>query len=293
MGQWEAITAAISNSTGTPFDLARAAPLGGGDINSAYRLEGKDGARYFVKLNDADKLAMFRAEHAGLEELARTRSVRVPRPVVHGVCGPLAFLVLEHLELRGGGDARLLGGQLAALHRASAPQFGFAFDNTIGSTAQRNGWKAVWVEFWREQRLGFQLQLARHNGGGGKLQELGERLQEALPLFFAGYAPQPSLLHGDLWGGNHSYLGDGTPVIYDPAPYYGDREADLAMTELFGGFNPEFYRAYDDAWPLDPGYATRKTLYNLYHILNHANLFGGGYARQAEGMIQRLLSETA
>ncbi len=236
---------------------------------------------------------MFAAEHAGLRQMADTRTVRVPQPVAHGVAGPLAFLALEYLQLAGRGNARVLGEQLAAQHCASATQFGFAFDNTIGSTPQPNDWMNEWIGFWRERRLGFQLQLARRNGYGGKLLELGERLQEALPSFFAGYTPQPSLLHGDLWGGNHSYLADGTPVIYDPAPYYGDREADIAMTELFGGFDPGFYDAYRASWPLDAGYGTRKTLYNLYHILNHANLFGGGYARQAEGMMQRMLAETA
>lgn len=291
MRQWGEISAAIGKAAGSPFEFARAVPLGGGDINSAYRLEGKDGARYFAKLNDAGKQAMFAAEHAGLEELAKSRSVRAPLPVAHGVCDPLSFLVLEYLELKGGGDARLLGEQLAAMHRATAPQFGFALDNTIGSTPQPNGWMDEWIAFWRDRRLGFQLRLAQENGHGGKLQELGERLLENLPLFFAGYAPQPSLLHGDLWGGNHSYLGDGTPVIYDPAPYYGDREADLAMTELFGGFDAGFYAAYQVAWPLDAGYTTRKSLYNLYHVLNHANLFGGGYARQAEGMMQKLLAK--
>ena len=112
---------------------------------------------------------------------------------------------------------------------------------------------------------------------------------EKLPDYFGDYHPAPSLLHGDLWGGNHAYAEDGTPVLFDPAPYYGDRESDLAMTELFGGFDRAFYAAYRAAWPLDAGYARRKALYNLYHILNHANLFGGGYARQAEGMMQRLL----
>ncbi len=151
-----------------------------------------------------------------------------------------------------------------------------------------NGWSSDWITFWREQRLGFQLGLAARNGYGGKLQEMGHRLMERLPELFDGYRPQPSLLHGDLWGGNHAYLADGAPVIFDTALYYGDREADLAMTELFGGFDPEFYAAYIAAWPLDTGYATRKTLYNLYHILNHANLFGGGYIRQAEVMMQKL-----
>lgn len=170
-------------------------------------------------------------------------------------------------------------------------QFGFLQDNFIGTTPQPNGWKDNWVDFWREQRLGFQLQLAARNGHGGRLKTLGEKLLDVLPVFFAGYEPQPSLLHGDLWGGNHAFLADGTPVIFDPAPYYGDRECDLAMMELFGGYPADSYAAYRAVYPLDAGYATRRDLYNLYHILNHANLFGDGYAKQAEQMMLRLLAE--
>lgn len=289
MNRWDEITEAITRATGSVFELARAVPVGGGDINQAFRLEGKNGTRYFVKLNDAARHAMFAAELAGLQRLAASGAIRVPQAVTCGTCGALAFLVLDYLDLGGAGSARLLGEQLAALHRAFAPDFGFDIDNTIGSTPQPNGWMHEWVDFLRERRLGYQLQLARANCYDGELQDLGARLLESLPVFFAGYTPRPSLLHGDLWGGNYAYLGDGTPVIYDPAPYYGDREADLAMTELFGGFDPVFYRAYRAAWPLDAGYGVRKTLYNLYHILNHANLFGGGYARQAERMMRELL----
>ena len=133
------------------------------------------------------------------------------------------------------------------------------------------------------------MRLAAQNGYGGQLQRLGEKLMDSLPAFFADYTPQPSLLHGDLWSGNHAYLQNGTPTIFDPAIYYGDRECDIAMTELFGGYDTDFYAAYRSAYPLDAGYATRRDLYNLYHILNHANLFGGGYARQAEQMMQKLL----
>jgi protein-ribulosamine 3-kinase len=289
--QWHDIAEAIGRTTGTGFAVARASPLSGGDINSAYRIEDNCGARYFVKLNSAETLPMFEAEAAGLGIMGAADAIRVPRPVAHGVTRGQAFLVLEFLELGSRGNARALGEQLAALHRASADRFGFARDNTIGSTPQPNGWKADWIEFWRERRLGFQLQLAARNGFRGRLPELGAQLLEALPAFFSAYSPQPSLLHGDLWGGNHAYLPDGAPVIFDPAPYFGDREADLAMTELFGGFDAEFYSAYRAAWPLDAGYAVRKHLYKLYHILNHANLFGGGYARQAEQMLHRLLAE--
>jgi len=147
-----------------------------------------------------------------------------------------------------------------------------------------------WIAFYRAWRLRPQFELARHNAAPRGLLRQGERLLERLEAFFPGYHPMPSLLHGDLWGGNHGYA-DGVPVLFDPAVYYGDREVDLAMTELFGGYPADFYAAYREAWPLDPGYRVRKPLYNLYHVLNHFNLFGGGYAAQAEAMVRRLLAE--
>lgn len=289
MINWSAIAAAIGSATPSRFEYADAVPVSGGCISQAWRIEGRDGSRYFAKLNDASKQGLFAAESAGLTALTATHTVRVPLLLTQGATGSHAFLVLEHLDLQGSGDARLLGEQLAALHRCTAEEFGFVQDNTLGETPQRNTWSSDWIAFWRKHRLGFQLDLAARNGHGGKLQELGHRLMERLPELFDGYQPQPSLLHGDLWGGNHAFLADGTPMLFDPAPYYGDREADLAMTELFGGFDQNFYAAYRTAWPLHEGYATRRILYNLYHVLNHANMFGGGYARQAEGMMQRLL----
>ena len=282
---------AIRDATHHPLDVRNATPVGGGSINQAYRLEGTDGSRYFLKLNDARHLPMFAAEAQGLNAIAATNTLRVPQPVAHGTTNAHSFLMLEHLELGSRGNAQQLGEQLAALHRFTNEKFGFSQDNYIGTTPQPNDWKDNWMDFWREQRLGFQLRLAAQNGYGGKLQALGEKLLDALPAFFTGCMPQPALLHGDLWSGNHAFLADGTPVIFDPAPYYGDRECDLAMTELFGGYPADFYAAYRAAYPLDDGYAVRRDLYNLYHILNHANLFGGGYARQAEGMMQRLLAE--
>lgn len=305
---WPAISAAIGAATRQPFELSTHAVTGGGCINQAYRIRGEDGRQFFVKLNDAHHHPMFAAEATGLEAIAATHTLRVPQPVAHGTAGAHGFLVLEYLELHPRGDAKLLGARLAALHRCTPPPlpcrervdtlhsltsscFGFAQDNFIGTTPQPNGWKDDWVAFWREQRLGFQLRLAAQNGYGGRLQTLGEKLLAALPAFFDNYSPQPALLHGDLWSGNHAFLANGTPVIFDSAPYYGDRECDLAMTELFGGYPAEFYAAYRASYPPDTGYTVRKELYNLYHILNHANLFGVGYARQAEGMMQRLLAE--
>src|SRR5512146_884187 len=280
MAVWDVVASAISDATRCPFALRCATPVGGGSINDAYRLEGNGGTRYFLKLNAARHHPMFMAEAAGLDSIAATNTLRVPQPVAHGIAGGQSYLVLEHLELSPRGDAELLGRQLAALHRCRGEGFGGTQDNFIGTTLQPNGWADDWIEFWRQQRLGVQLRLAAENGYADQLQDLGERLLDALPAFFAGYTPQSSLLHGDLWSGNHAYQTDGAPVIFDPAAYYGDRECDLAMTELFGGYPTGFYAAYRAAWPLDVGYASRRELYNLYHILNHANLFGGGYVRQ-------------
>jgi fructosamine-3-kinase len=286
---WDRIAAEIRNATGEAFAIAHRAGLGGGCINDACLLKG-GGRRYFVKLKRADKAEMFAAEAEGLAEILATKTLRVPAPVCHGADSSASWLVLEYLELGGRGDARELGRRLAALHRVTGRRFGWKRDNTIGSTPQVNTPGKDWIAFWREHRLGFQLRLAAKNGFRGTLQAMGERLMGRLGAFFTGYTPAPSLLHGDLWGGNHGYTVSGEPVVFDPAVYYGDREADLAMTELFGGFGAGFYAAYNEAWPLDSGYAVRKQLYNLYHVLNHANLFGGGYASQAEAMMERLLA---
>jgi fructosamine-3-kinase len=288
----KAIAATLREITGTPFTPRHVHTVGGGCINSAYRLEDA-GRDYFVKLNRRESLPMFEAEAEGLRAIAATATVRVPRPVGTGLAGSLAYLILEYLPLRPGHGAsdRLLGWQLAGLHRIEQSCFGWTRDNTLGSTPQPNPLSADWVDFWAQHRLGFQLRLAAERGYGGRLQRRGEELLARLGELLAGHAPKPSLLHGDLWGGNAASDDRGRPVIFDPACYHGDRETDLAMTELFGGFGPDFYAAYRDAYPLDAGYATRKILYNLYHVLNHLNLFGGGYLGQAEAMAERLLAE--
>jgi protein-ribulosamine 3-kinase len=285
------IAAHIAEASGRPFAPAGPKHLGGGCINSAVMLSDGD-SHWFVKLNSAALLDMFEAEAAGLAQMADTGAIRVPQPLCTGRVDGDSYIVMEYIALgRAGRDGQAQAGrQLAALHRHSAEGYGWQRDNTIGATPQPNAWQQDWLDFWRDQRLGFQLQLAAQNGYGGRLQQLGEQLLNAFPALID-HAPAPSLLHGDLWGGNMSFDSDGQPVIYDPATYYGDREADIAMTELFGGFGGDFYAAYNEAWPLDAGYATRKTLYNLYHILNHLNLFGSGYAGQAEGMLGRLLAQ--
>ncbi|VAW96653.1 Ribulosamine/erythrulosamine 3-kinase potentially involved in protein deglycation [hydrothermal vent metagenome] len=287
---WNLLAEHISQATAEPFEIQTHNAVGGGCINSAYRVQSKNKA-YFVKLNNANKLNMFEAEAAGLAELALAKAIRVPYVVCCGVNGSQSYIVMEHLSLSGRGSMQNFASQLEKLHRYSNSQFGWHQDNTIGSTLQKNQQSDNWLSFWNSQRLGFQLELARQNGASKNLLTKGERIQADLALFFQGYTPEISLLHGDLWSGNVAFTDNGEPVIFDPATYYGDREADIAMTELFGGFSSDFYAHYSECWPLDDGYRMRKHLYNLYHILNHFNMFGGGYGAQAEGMCGQLLSE--
>lgn len=295
-----AIAERISAASGEPFRPDSVRGVGGGCINRAMVLS--DGTTsWFVKVNRAALLDMFEAEADGLVAMADTASIRVPAPLCTGIAdagvsGGQAFIAMEYIAFGGSGSgagsraSAVAGERLAAMHRATSADFGWHRDNTIGSTPQHNRPHRDWIEFWRRERLGFQLELAARNGYAGRLARRGERLLERFAALID-HAPAPSLLHGDLWGGNFGIAADGSPVIFDPACYLGDREADLAMTELFGGFGADFYAAYQGAWALDDGYRTRKTLYNLYHILNHLNLFGSGYLGQAEAMIDRLLAE--
>ncbi|MGA9852933.1 MAG: fructosamine kinase family protein [Gammaproteobacteria bacterium] len=249
-----------------------------------------DDSTWFVK-TAPDARDLFDAEADGLKALAECKAIRVPRVLAAGEQDGEAFLVMEWLSLRHkiGVAAARLGEQLVLQHQSFGQDFGWRQNNFIGVTPQFNTLADDWVQFFREHRLGFQLRLAAENGYRGALQDRGAQLMEKLPALFSGYTPQPSLLHGDLWGGNWGVLDTGEPVIFDPAAYYGDREADIAMTELFGGFDPKFFSVYNAVWPLDAGYRVRRDLYNLYHVLNHLNLFGGGYLRQAEQMLARLL----
>jgi fructosamine-3-kinase len=291
MTDWAQIGRDIRETSGEPFDPRAPSSVGGGCINTAVRLT--DGSRsWFVKTNSAGRLAMFEAELAGLRAMAETGTIRVPRPLCCGRAGDSSYLAMEWIDWGHGGalSQAEAGRQLAQMHRAQAKRFGWDRDNTIGSTPQINTWTDDWTEFWRENRLGYQLQLAATHGYGGRLQQLGKRLLESFAALID-HDPRPSLIHGDLWGGNIGFDQNTAPVLFDPASYFADREAELAMTELFGGFAEPFYAAYNETWPLDPGYKVRKHLYNLYHILNHLNLFGSGYAGQAQRLIERLLSE--
>jgi fructosamine-3-kinase len=290
MSLWETIGADIEAATGRRAGLRQLESVGGGCINQAVRVAYGDSS-YLVKLSSAGQVEMFAAEALGLQELQQCSELRIPEPLCWGEDGQSSWLVMEYLDLGGRGDAAALAAGLASMHRITRPVFGWVRDNTIGSTPQINTPADDWIEFWRDRRLRFQLDLAARNGAGGSLQAGGERLLDEFPRLFGGYTPPASLLHGDLWGGNQAFTRSGEPAIYDPAVYYGDREADIAMTELFGGFGRDFYAAYREHYPLDEGYAVRRRLYNLYHVINHFNMFGGGYLSQAQGMLDSLLSE--
>lgn len=289
---FEAIAGAIGAQLGGVCASEPEEAVSGGSINRCYRWR-CGGTLLFVKVADQRGAPGLAAESAGLARLADARAVRIPRVLAHGTAGRSTFLALEWIESRPAGRTaeHRLGERLAAQHRVTVGQFGLADDNFIGTTRQPNGWVEDWAEFFRERRLRHQLALAVQNGFGDLLEKPGARLLESVDALLAGHRPQASLLHGDLWAGN--WLADerDEPVIFDPAVYYGDRETDLAMTRLFGGFGRAFYDAYRDAAPLPAGHAVRAELYNLYHVLNHANLFGGGYARQARAGIDRLLAE--
>lgn len=289
MPDWSSIAKHLRDAGVRLSDAPIPRPVGGGDISAAWRLD-TDGGELFLKTGPASSIEMFAAEAEGLAEIASAKAVRVPEVFVIGQIEDTAFLALEWLsfERTSAKSERLLGEQLAEMHRTVKDRFGWHRDNTIGLTPQFNDWSADWVEFFREHRLGYQLQLAAENGFTGELQDQGARLLRRLPLFFDAYKPIPSLLHGDLWGGNWA-SSDGVPVIFDPAVYYGDRETDLAMTKLFGGFGTAFYNTYESTWPLEPGSPERQNLYQLYHVLNHLNLFGSGYLGRALALMRALL----
>jgi len=275
-----------------PDDSRSPRRVGGGDICAAWCLPTSTGP-LFLKITDADRYDLFVTEAEGLAELARPGAIRVPRVIAHGYRGDTAYLALEWIDLgRGDSEAgNALGSGLAALHRHVSPSHGWHRDNWIGRTPQPNTGTTNWCAFWTEHRMRHQLDLAASHGYRGKLQQLGEELLRAMPDLLNGHAPEASLLHGDLWGGNWG-VADGVPVIFDPAVYYGDREADLAMTRLFGGFDRAFYDAYEASWPLPAGHEGRLPIYQLYHVLNHLNLFGGGYLGHAEALLHRILATT-
>ncbi len=291
MIDWHDITAQINTASGLTLNASVVKSVGGGSINSAYLL-GEPNQGVFVKTNRPNQLGMFLAEAAGLASLSEANAIAVPTVYCTGKTRGVAFIAMQALKIGRAKTAskQQFGSQLAAMHRFQKQRFGAAINNTIGYTQQVNTWHDNWFTFWRENRLNFQLDLAKNNGAAAALIDNGFDLSERFEVLFDS-TPKAACLHGDLWQGNWGFDESGQPLIFDPAHYFGDRETDIAMTKLFGRASDDFYAAYQDAYPLRPDYAIRETFYNIYHILNHYNLFGGGYADQAQKMIQSVLSE--
>jgi fructosamine-3-kinase len=285
---WTQIAQAITEATGQDFAIANTKSVGGGCINQGYQVSGNS-TEYFVKLNQASQVEMFVAEAIGLKQMYATQTITVPQPICWGIADNSSYIVLQWLDLKGGSSQSWtqMGHQLAAMHREGTNKsFGWERNNTIGSTPQINTWTDNWADFFAQHRIGYQLKLAKRRGGNfGDPNQVIKAVRDKL----ADRQLQASLVHGDLWSGNAAITKDGKPVILDPATYYGDRETDIAMTELFGGFPRAFYDGYNEAWQLDSGYQQRKSIYNLYHVLNHFNLFGGGYGSQAQRIINNVI----
>jgi fructosamine-3-kinase len=290
----DALSSAVSTALGREVHLESTSgggySGGGGASTSAVR-DPATSTKYFVKSATGGK-NMLRAEYLGVKAMSETNTVQVPTPIAYGESNGRAFVVFECLEFGGQGSQYELGQQLARMHRSMSDNgmFGFHVDNTIGATPQPNlPWMDDWIEFWDTHRLGHMLTLTDNAGySDAKIQQLRDKTRQLLS-----HKPQPSLVHGDLWGGNKGCCrksdGKVVPVIFDPATYYGDREVDVAMTYVFGGFNHDFYKGYESEWPLPPGHEQRRVVYNLYHILNHEVLFGGSYRNQARQMIEEIL----
>ena len=257
----------------------------GGDTSLAYVVETVS-TKFFLKSSQNRDLSLEASELRGLQELARCKDIKTPR--AYGIFSHKSsnYLLMEYLELSSHDNSSmsLLGRNLAKMHKFCSDKHGFCEDNFIGSNPQLNNEYLSWTEFYVQCRLLPQVQMTKNK----EIISATNKLISQIDFFFAGYTPSPSLLHGDLWSGNTASLANGEPVIFDPAVYYGDREADLAMTEMFGGFSKQFYDAYHQEWPIDKGYTHRKKLYLLYHTLNHANLFGGFYIQQAKSLLRDL-----
>ena len=288
MSFYRKIEIVLSETTGQPFNIEKRRPIGGGCVSAAECLSDPNRS-YFLKTNRTEFLGNFEAETDSLDSLAATATIRIPKPIASGIAHDRAYLLLEYIQ-PGSPNTRSwseFGRQLAALHKTPQPYFGWHRDNAIGTTLQSNLKSDDWISFLRDERLRPQIDMARYNGF---ILNGADRLFQTLPGYFENHSPWPSLLHGDLWSGNAAFDQNGQAFIFDPCCYFGDRETDLAFTEFFGGYPSDFYASYQDTLPYDSGYDKRKTLYNLYHCLNHYNLFGSSYAAQAQAMTDELLS---
>jgi len=289
------ICQAISKATGEDFytEQSTVGSSGGGGAQVGTLRDRKTGKTYFMKAAGPGQSKMLEAEFLGIKAMAETKTIKVPEPICFGKTGSRSYVIFEYLDI-GGGLGRLgdqAGRELAAMHRCTSSNgmFGFDIDNSCGATPQPNKWTATWAEFFDEQRLGHMFKLCRRDGYECRDEaKVRQKVREILSEHEKEHGVKPALVHGDLWTGNIGSAG-GRPVIFDPSTYYGDREVDIAMSRLFGSLPSSFYGAYNEEWSLPPGFQQRQTIYNLYHILNHYVLFGGGYQWQAESMISQIL----
>jgi protein-ribulosamine 3-kinase len=278
----------INEITGTPAKLTSVDAISGGDINRAFRVRTQSGS-YFLKYNDADRFPhMFETEALGLKLLKKTNAPRVPEVLAHGESGKHSWLLLEYIEP--GSYAKSFwddfGTELAQLHKNSADSFGLDHDNYIGSLPQSNKKHTSWNGFFIEERLEKQLEMARNKGLVDKsLIRSFDKLFKEIPSIFP--SGPPSLVHGDLWSGNSMCDANGKPCIIDPAVYFGFREMDIGMSKLFGGFANRFYESYHEAFPLASGWQSRIEICNIYPLLVHLNLFGGGYLGSVKAIVER------
>lgn len=284
----------LAKQENPPIHIVSAHLLSGGDTHTAYQLHTTT-QNYFLKLAPLHQRPILETEYHNLNALIQSNTLTCPTPYATGTYQENAWLLMEFIPLKQTGNETQRGKDLAFMHHQinHQPQpFGWFEDNFIGLNVQHNAWSNSWIQFYGQRRLLPQLELSQLKGAPNSLYQSGLKLIEALPFWFQDYQPEASLLHGDLWAGNSAFNTQGNPIFFDPACYYGDRETDLAMSELFNGFSPEFYQGYHEIFPIDSGYQQRKPLYQLYHLLNHFNLFGGAYLQQAETLIQTLLTDS-
>jgi protein-ribulosamine 3-kinase len=293
----EKIKAKIEEKLGSK--IKSFASLSGGCISDAFKITINDNSNFFLKYNSSISNDMFIKEANGLKELVKANAIRIPK-----VLGfDKDYILLEHVQtgnknlptekLRQSGKNffEQFGRNFAKMHKYTSDNYGFYEDNYIGSNLQKNIpyelEKNDWVSFYFNKRILFQFKLAEMLGNSTEELRKGiSRLENVIQEIIGGSDERPSILHGDLWSGNYMVDENGSPVLFDPAVYYGNREADLGMTKLFGSFNSEFYSTYHEEFPLKDGYEYRENIYKLYHVLNHLNLFGGGYYHQAISLIK-------
>jgi len=287
----EEISRLLEPVFGREVKVQSSSTTSGGCINQTSVLQLTHGERVFLKYNSHPPADFFAVEAKGLRLLAQAaKGPRIPKPLALQDGAKPTFLILEYIEESSPGQdfSVRFARSLAELHQTSHDSFGLDHDNYIGSTVQKNTQETNGIDFFRDQRLRPQQELARKAippSTDKNLSKLCDRLENYLDIS----GEKPALLHGDLWSGNYFPDTDQIPCIFDPAVYFGLREADLAMTELFGRLPQKFYDAYHEAFPLNPGYKERKDLYNLYHLLNHLNLFGGSYLASVEQVVRRYI----